>query len=144
METQCYETEGVQLTCEIVFSFSLSLWASVDLLRVQPLAVRLDVTWVVHGRVDTWVRLCVCARVPDGERERVCVCVHACVYVGARLRAGVCLRVSQSCVHACVGALCMRACVCACLPLTDVVYFHVWSDCVLGRGLVGVLVCLGD
>lgn len=29
-------------------------------------------------------------------------------------------------------------------PLTDVVYFDVWSDCVVGRSLTGVIVRLGN
>lgn len=29
-------------------------------------------------------------------------------------------------------------------PLTDVVYFDVWSDCVVGRSLAGVVICLGN
>lgn len=28
--------------------------------------------------------------------------------------------------------------------LTEVVYFDVWSDCVVGRSLTGIVICLGD
>ena len=67
--------------------------------------------------------------------------VRACVGGRAVTRVCVCVSLKRECV---LVRACVRACVRVCLPLTDVVYFDVWSDCVLGRGLVGVVVCLGD